>query len=88
MGFYWHRIHRASTTLRDILVSAIYQKTTQISITALDNKAAVTLMSTDIDRITSGFAVLHELWANLAQIISTQNPPTILYDKSLMISRE
>ncbi|KAH8589323.1 P-loop containing nucleoside triphosphate hydrolase protein [Bisporella sp. PMI_857] len=54
--------------LRGTLVTAIYQKTTEISITALDNSAAVTLMSTDVERIVVGFKQVHEFWANFIQV--------------------
>jgi ATP-binding cassette, subfamily C (CFTR/MRP), member 1 len=54
--------------IRGSLVSSIYHKTTEISITALDNSAAVTLMSTDIERIELGIRLTHELWANLIQV--------------------
>ena len=54
--------------IRASLISSIYNKTTEISITALDNSAAVTLMSTDIERIVQGLMIFHELWANFIQI--------------------
>lgn len=54
--------------VRGTLVSSIYYKTTEISITALDNSAAVTLMSTDVERIEVGLRVTHELWANIIQV--------------------
>lgn len=58
--------------IRGSLVAAIYRKTTEISLTALDNSAAVTLMSTDVERIVVGLKALHEFWANLVQVgIST-----------------
>lgn len=53
---------------RGSLVSAIYYKTTDISIASLDNSAAITLMSTDIERIELGLRFFHELWANIVQI--------------------
>jgi ATP-binding cassette subfamily C (CFTR/MRP) protein 1 len=49
-------------------VTAIYRKTTEISLTALDNSAAVTLMSTDVERIINGLRLMHEFWANLIQV--------------------
>jgi ATP-binding cassette subfamily C (CFTR/MRP) protein 1 len=55
--------------LRGTLVSAIYKKATEISIADLDNKAAVTLMSTDMERIVAGFRASHEIWANSIQIV-------------------
>ncbi len=55
--------------LRGMLVSAIYKKATEISITTLDDKAAMTLMSTDMERIVVGFRASHEIWANSIQIV-------------------
>jgi ATP-binding cassette subfamily C (CFTR/MRP) protein 1 len=49
-------------------VTSIYRKTTEISLTALDNSAAVTLMSTDVERIINGLRLMHEFWANLIQV--------------------
>ena len=50
-------------------MTAIYRKTTEISLTALDNSAAVTLMSTDVERIINGLRLMHEFWANLIQVV-------------------
>jgi ATP-binding cassette subfamily C (CFTR/MRP) protein 1 len=50
------------------LVSAIYDKTMEISITALENSQAVSLMSTDLQQIVDGLKFVHELWANVIQI--------------------
>jgi ATP-binding cassette, subfamily C (CFTR/MRP), member 1 len=47
-AFYWHRANRMLAMLRGMLMSAIFAKSTEISITATDNDAAVTLMSTDV----------------------------------------
>lgn len=49
-------------------MTTIYRKTTEISLTALDNSAAVTLMSTDVERIVNGLRLMHEFWANLIQV--------------------
>jgi ATP-binding cassette, subfamily C (CFTR/MRP), member 1 len=68
MVFYSHRNYRFITMLRGSLVAAIYRKTTEISLTALDNSAAVTLMSTDVERIVMGLRSMHEFWANLIQV--------------------
>ena len=68
MVFYSHRNYRFITMLRGSLVAAIYRKTTEISLTALDNSAAVTLMSTDVERIVMGLKMMHEFWANLIQV--------------------
>ncbi|RDW71555.1 hypothetical protein BP6252_08118 [Coleophoma cylindrospora] len=67
-GFYYHRTYRFITMVRGALVTAIYHKTTEISITALDNLAAVTLMSADVERIVQGLRSIHEFWANFIQV--------------------
>jgi hypothetical protein len=54
---------------RGTLVTAIFTKTTEISITALGDLAAVTLMSTDVERIVKGLREVHEMWANVIQVI-------------------
>lgn len=67
-GFYWHRNYKTLAMLRASLVTAIFKQTTVISVTALDNSAAVTLMGTDVDRVIRGLHQAHELWANVIQI--------------------
>ncbi|RAH67797.1 ABC transporter [Aspergillus aculeatinus CBS 121060] len=67
-ALYWYLHERALFMIRPCLVSAIYQKTTQQPISAGDDKAAVTLMSADVERIMMGLMQLHELWANPLQV--------------------
>ncbi|KAF2012008.1 multidrug resistance-like protein [Aaosphaeria arxii CBS 175.79] len=66
-GLFLHRSFKFLTMLRGMLVSAIYHKTTELSITALDDSAAVTLMSADVERLILGLRGLHDLWANVLQ---------------------
>lgn len=47
--------------LRGTLVSAIYSKTTELGIAAVDNNAAITLMSTDVERLILGLRGLHDM---------------------------
>ncbi|KAM5348158.1 hypothetical protein ACJ41O_007982 [Fusarium nematophilum] len=47
-ALYWHRNARSVTMLRGVLVSVIFSKATEMSITATDDSAAVTLMSSDV----------------------------------------
>lgn len=54
--------------VRGSLVSAIYRKTIQINTTSHEVLAAVTLMSTDIERITYGIKWVHEVWSDAAEI--------------------
>lgn len=52
---------------RSILVNEIFLRTTQARLGSSDENAAVTLMSTDMERIDMGFRSLHEIWASIAQ---------------------
>jgi hypothetical protein len=50
-------------------LTVIYRKTTGISTVGLDDAAAVSLMSTDVERIVSGLTLMHDIWMTLLQII-------------------
>src|SRR5690349_14412500 len=52
---------------RSILVTEIFLKATKARIGVADDSAALTLMSTDIERIRVGFRSLHETWASMIQ---------------------
>ncbi|KAK6614847.1 multidrug resistance-associated protein 1 [Botrytis cinerea] len=62
-GAYYHMAYRFNTAVRGSLVSLIYAKTVDLSITALDESVAVTLMANDTSTICEGFTNIHELWA-------------------------
>lgn len=65
MNRYLH--HRLRTMARSILVTETYINVTKARIGTSDNSAALTLMSTDIERIRLGLRNLHEFWASLIQ---------------------
>lgn len=83
-ALYWHRNGRSTTMLRGVLVSAIFTKATQISITTADSNAPVTLMSSDVsphsllvsaadmktqvDVIVRAMRQIHEFWGTVIQI--------------------
>lgn len=46
-GSYYHMTYRFVTSVRGILISQIYSKTVDLSITALNESVAVTLMASD-----------------------------------------
>ena len=46
----------------------LYSKTADLSVTAVDPSASVILMSADIERITTGWQSIHEMWANIIEI--------------------
>ena len=60
---------RATTMARGQLISLLYDKATDVSITAANPTAALTLMSADIERIDTGWRTAHDVWANLIEIV-------------------
>ena len=67
-AFYWYFQERALYMARGVLGTAIYRKTTDSALSATDNKAALTLMSADVERIIKGCLSIHEFWANTIQV--------------------
>ncbi|KAH8891259.1 ATPase-like protein [Thozetella sp. PMI_491] len=65
-AFYWYFHERALCMARGALVGAVYHKTTTAYHSS--DSAALTLMSTDIERIRQGFLNIHELWANAIEV--------------------
>ncbi|KAE8452148.1 hypothetical protein EG329_001615 [Mollisiaceae sp. DMI_Dod_QoI] len=61
-------INRVTVQMRGGLVSLIYLKTVDLSVTALEEGAALTLMSTDVERIIQSFVNLHNAWAAIIQV--------------------
>ncbi|KAJ5642139.1 hypothetical protein N7490_006139 [Penicillium lividum] len=62
-GAYYHMTYRFVTCVRGSLVSLIYSKTVDLSITALDESVAVTLMSSDVQSICLGLEYINDFWA-------------------------
>lgn len=56
--------------VRGSLVSLLFSKTIALSAASAvsQGSAALTLTSTDVERICSSFEVLHEIWANPIQV--------------------
>lgn len=66
---YWYSHFRVITIVRASLVSAISRKAGTVDISLLsDPSASLTLMSSDVERISEGLRTAHELWANLIQV--------------------
>lgn len=66
-SIYWQLHLRNLTKIRGLLVGAVYRKLTAVTSAQAEN-AAVTLMSTDVERVTQGLRVFHEAWANLVEV--------------------
>ncbi|PNP83731.1 hypothetical protein FNYG_02948 [Fusarium nygamai] len=67
-ALYWYFQERFVIRVRGILVLAVYEKTIELRMPTDGDSGALTLMSTDVERITRGILDLHEYWANTIQI--------------------
>lgn len=54
--------------MRGNLVTLIFEKTLRLSTTAVGDSGAITLMSTDIERISSCLREIHEVYCSLIEI--------------------
>ncbi len=68
-AFYWYFQERAMFMTRGALAGAVYKKTTEAKLSAADDSAAITLMSTDVERIRTGLLNMHEFWANTIEVV-------------------
>jgi ABC-type multidrug transport system fused ATPase/permease subunit len=59
--------HRLRTMVRSILVTETFKAATRIRLGSGDDSAALTLMSTDMERIRMGLRFVHETWASVIQ---------------------
>jgi ABC-type multidrug transport system fused ATPase/permease subunit len=67
-SFYWYFHEQTLCATRAALAGVIYTKTTQITLPAARDSVALTLMSTDVERIRYGLINLHEFWANMIEV--------------------
>jgi ATP-binding cassette subfamily C (CFTR/MRP) protein 1 len=67
-GAYQHKANRLATMVRGSLVNAIYAQTLDLSITSHDESAAVTLMSSDVQRICDAILPIHSIWSGPLEI--------------------
>lgn len=67
-GWYSHYKNQIMTSVRGILIGAIYRKTLRLGADDLANGAAVTLMSTDVNGVERLITLSYESWARLLEI--------------------
>ncbi|KAH6867400.1 putative ABC multidrug transporter [Thelonectria olida] len=63
----WYLHHRMRAMTRSILVTETFIRATEARIGTNDHNAALTLMSTDIERIRMGLRMVHNVWAGMIQ---------------------
>ncbi|PHH80624.1 hypothetical protein CDD80_627 [Ophiocordyceps camponoti-rufipedis] len=65
---YMHHTFRLITSVRGGLVALIFAKVVDLEATTAKDTAALTLMSTDIDGISSGLQDVHDMWASFIEL--------------------
>ncbi|KPI34457.1 Metal resistance protein YCF1 [Cyphellophora attinorum] len=65
---YKHLANRCCTQLRGGLVSLLYDKTLNLSLTAIDRDAVLTLMSTDINTMVDILTMFHDTWCGIIDL--------------------
>lgn len=53
--------------IRGVIAATVFNKVNERGITNVDDSAALTLMSSDVERIVTGLNVIHETWANVVE---------------------
>ncbi|KAJ5496675.1 ABC transporter integral membrane type 1 [Penicillium fimorum] len=67
-ALYGYHTFRFTIRLRGGLISLIHRQTLRARAVDLGEITAITLMGTDVERIASGFRLIHEMWASLIDI--------------------
>lgn len=65
---YQHLTNRCCTQVRGGLVSLLYDKTIDLSLSAVDRDAALTLMSADINRLVDILTLIHDTWCSIIDL--------------------
>ena len=68
-GAFMHQTYRMVTIARGALVSIVYSQTVDLNLTSVDESAALTLMSTDVERICIALEYIHGLWSSAIEIV-------------------
>ncbi|KAF2707684.1 hypothetical protein K504DRAFT_483031 [Pleomassaria siparia CBS 279.74] len=63
-----HLTYRFITMMRGGLISLLYNKATDITLSNVDPASSITLMSADVERIVTGMQTAHELWSNTLEV--------------------
>ncbi|QKX58862.1 uncharacterized protein TRUGW13939_05990 [Talaromyces rugulosus] len=68
-GWYQHLTFRLVAMIRGGLVGVIFRKMLELNISDVQESSALTLMSTDVERIAETWGFVNELWASLIQAL-------------------
>lgn len=67
-AWYRHATYQLLTMYRGGLVALVFKKTLEIESSGIRDMAPVTLMSTDVEGIAVGGAVIHDIWAAFIEL--------------------
>ena len=67
-AFFRYYKYRAVYMIRSCLCAALYKKSTEAMSVAGGDAAAISLMSTDMERIVRAFDAIHDLWASFIEL--------------------
>ena len=54
--------------MRGSLITAVFEKATELGLEESNSAKSVTLMSTDVERTIRGLLDMHDMWANVIQL--------------------
>ncbi|KAK8017726.1 P-loop containing nucleoside triphosphate hydrolase [Apiospora rasikravindrae] len=63
-----HLSYRFTVMLRGVLVATIYRRTLSMSLSVAEDATALSLMSTDVERIVMGMVHIHDCWSTIVQV--------------------
>lgn len=63
-GAFMHQTYRMVTVSRSVIITMIYSQTVDLNLASVDESAAVTLMSADVERICSALQYIHGPWSS------------------------
>ncbi|KAK6833489.1 hypothetical protein PG987_008183 [Apiospora arundinis] len=63
-----HLSYRFTVMLRGVLVTTIYRRTLSMNLSVAEDATALSLMSTDVERIVMGMVHIHETWSTIVQV--------------------
>lgn len=65
---YWRQTLRLITMIRGGLISLVYRQTTKLQARDFKDKTSITLISTDVERISYRIRGIHEAWMAPIQV--------------------
>lgn len=68
-GQYAWRAHRLAVAMRGCTIPLVYRKTLHLETSDTSQAAALTLATTDIETMTFGIVLVHDLWGSFVEVV-------------------